>query len=466
MKSIRIKLWAGMMALVMVVLILLWLFQIVFLESFYTQMRIADIREKAISITKNLDQGSEDFRDRLDALAYENNMSIDFINLAGNTTYTTGNTGMGGQMPMMRNETRHKVYRQVLSGQEVSVTLSHPRFGNKYILMGLPVYTGEKLSGVLLLNLPLAPVADTAAILKKQLFYISLALLAAALLISFLLARSFSRPIIDITRAAEKMAAGDFSARINIEQRDEIGNLAKTVNYLGQQLAQIEQLRKDLIANVSHELRTPLSLIRGYAETLRDVTGNEPEKRSRQLGIIIDESERLSKIVDDILNLSQLQSGHFQLNKTRFRINDVVHRVTKRYALLSEKTGVDVVVEPSGDAILEADESRIEQVLYNLINNAFNHTPQGGTITITTRTSADTVRVEVSDTGSGIAAQDIPHIWDRFYKSKNQTDFSHGTGLGLAVVKAVLKAHGAGFGVESQPHVLTTFWFEFKPSAL
>lgn len=219
MKSIRIKLWAGMMALVMVVLILLWLFQIVFLESFYTQMRIADIREKAISITKNLDQGSEDFRDRLDALAYENNMSIDFINLAGNTTYTTGNTGMGGQMPMMRNETRHKVYRQVLSGQEVSVTLSHPRFGNKYILMGLPVYTGEKLSGVLLLNLPLAPVADTAAILKKQLFYISLALLAAALLISFLLARSFSRPIIDITRAAEKMAAGDFSARINIEQR-------------------------------------------------------------------------------------------------------------------------------------------------------------------------------------------------------------------------------------------------------
>lgn len=221
-----------------------------------------------------------------------------------------------------------------------------------------------------------------------------------------------------------------------------------------------------MIANVSHELRTPLSLIRGYAETLRDVTGNEPEKRSRQLGIIIDESERLSKIVDDILNLSQLQSGHFQLNKTRFRINDVVHRVTKRYALLSEKTGVDVVVEPSGDAILEADESRIEQVLYNLINNAFNHTPQGGTITITTRTSADTVRVEVSDTGSGIAAQDIPHIWDRFYKSKNQTDFSHGTGLGLAVVKAVLKAHGAGFGVESQPHVLTTFWFEFKPSAL
>ncbi|MBP8819180.1 MAG: HAMP domain-containing protein, partial [Syntrophomonadaceae bacterium] len=191
---------------------------------------------------------------------------------------------------------------------------THPRFGNEFMLIGLPVYINQELTGGLLLSFPLAPVEDTAAILQRQLFYISLILLAAASLLSFLLARTFTRPIVDIEKAAAQMAEGDFSARIDVKQQDEIGQLAKTINYLGQQLSQIDQMRKDLIANVSHELRTPLSLIRGYAETLRDVTGNDEDKRQKQLGVIIEEAERLSRMVDDILNLSRLQSGHFELN--------------------------------------------------------------------------------------------------------------------------------------------------------
>ncbi len=464
MKSIGFKLWAGMMVLVMVVLILLWLFQIVFLESFYTSMRISDMKNKGASIAELLyDEGQAEFENELDAFAFNNNLSIELLDLNRNPIYITGSTGSGGQIPMQKNMARAQALQEVLSGKESMISLTHPRFGNKFMLIGLPVKQSGQLSGVLLINMPLAPVEDTALILKRQLFYITLILLAAALLLSFFLSRSFTRPILAIKKVSETMASGDFSAKVQLKQQDEIGKLAETINYLGRQLAQIEQLRKDLIANISHELRTPLSIIRGYAETIRDVTGGTPEKRERQLGIIIEETERLGKIVDDILNLSQLQSAHFQLNKSRFSIGDALEAVVKRYDVLSEETGVRVVLQNSSPAVLEADEKRIEQVLYNLINNGINYTPPGGTVAVRAIDSIKFIRVEVSDTGSGITEEDLPHIWDRFYKAKKTTGkITLGTGLGLAIVKSVLEAHQATYGVESKKDVGTTFWFELQ----
>ncbi|MCX5780463.1 MAG: HAMP domain-containing sensor histidine kinase [Firmicutes bacterium] len=462
MKSIRFKLWAGMMSLVLVMLVLLWLFQIVFLESFYTPMKIADIKDKAGAITKLLDAGiSPDFQNQMDAFAYENNLSIELLDRTGKTTYQTDASGNGVQMPMM-NSSRVQVYEQALAGREAAATLTHPRFGNKFMLIGLPVNTMGESAGALIMTFPLAPVADTVSILQWQLFYISLILLAAALLIAFLLARSFTRPIVEIEKAAAKMAGGDFSARIITTHQDEIGQLAQTINYLGQQLSQIDQLRKDLIANVSHELRTPLSLIRGYAETLRDVTGSAPDKREKQLGIIIEESERLSGMVDDILNLSRLQAGNYQLNKNCFGINELVERVAQRYDLLSQQTAVSLRTQLLGEIKVEGDEARIEQVLYNLINNAFQHTSKSGTITIRDIDLTEKIRIEIADNGTGIPEEGIDHIWDRYYQGETTGVEAVGSGLGLAIVKAVLEAHGSAFGVESQEKVGTTFWFELK----
>lgn len=463
MRSIRSKLWAGMMTLVVVVLILLWLFQIVFLESFYTRMKVTDIKTKAMAITELLaEDKTEDFHDRMDLLAYENSMSIELVDMDGAIIYATDSFDAGGKMHGMKNSLRTQALEKALAGQQSAATMTHPRFGNEFMLIGLPVnINGESAAG-LLLSFPLAPVKDTAAILQRQLFYISLMLLAAALLISFLLARTFTRPIVDIERAAARMADGDFSARITVQQQDEIGKLAKTINYLGQQLAQIDLMRKDLIANVSHELRTPLSLIRGYAETLRDVTGNDPDKREKQLGVIIAETERLSRMVDDILNLSRLQSGHFELNKSTFGINNLVGDVVKRYDLLSKQTEVAIVMQLSGDSLVEADESRLEQVLYNLINNAFNNTGAGGTITIRDINPGDNARIEVIDSGNGIPEEEINHIWDRYYQANKRSAPTVGSGLGLAIVKAILEAHGAAYGVESSRDAGTTFWFELK----
>lgn len=461
MRSIRIKLWAGMMTLVIIVLILLWLFQIVFLENFYTRMKVNDIKEKTIAVTELLNADkTEDFRDQMDILAYENSMSIELLDMNGNIIYETNSSGTVGKMHGMMNSLRAQIYEKVLAGQESATTMTHPRFGNEFMLIGLPVYINQELTGGLLLSFPLAPVEDTAAILQRQLFYISLILLAAASLLSFLLARTFTRPIVDIEKAAAQMAEGDFSARIDVKQQDEIGQLAKTINYLGQQLSQIDQMRKDLIANVSHELRTPLSLIRGYAETLRDVTGNDEDKRQKQLGVIIEEAERLSRMVDDILNLSRLQSGHFELNKSIFSVRNLAGNVAKRYDLLSKQREVSIIMEMSDEQLVEADAARIEQVLYNLINNAFNNTDAGGTITIRDMDNGDSVRIEVMDSGSGIPEEEINRIWDRYYKADKNIGKTMGSGLGLAIVKAILEAHGAAYGVESKKGAGTTFWFE------
>lgn len=464
MKSMRFRLWAGMMALTVIVLVLLWLFQIVFLESFYTNMQISGVEKEATTIIDLMNEGSKaDVENKWDALAFQYNMSIEMIDQEGNTTFSTGTTGTMGQMPMMMNSARVEVYQQVLAGSTVETPLTHPRFGNKFMMIGLPVKEWGTISAALIMNLPLAPVEETASILKWQLLLITSILLAASLIISYLISKSFTRPILDIKKVSETMASGDFSARINIKKQDEIGNLASTINYLGEQLSKIDQLRKDLIANVSHELRTPLSLVRGYAETIRDVTGDSREKRDKQLNIIIEETERLSRIVDDVLNLSQLQSGYVKLEKSRFSVRDTVETIVKRYEVLSENTGVRIVQQCTGDTVLEADKARMEQVFFNLINNAFNHTPAGGIITVSAAVQPTAVRFEISDTGSGIHEENIPHIWERFYKADSTGNKkSAGSGLGLAIVKGVLDAHQAVYGVESKMGLGTTFWFELK----
>jgi len=464
MKSIAQKLWAGMMVLVVVVLLLLWFFQIVFLENFYTYMRIAEVKKESISVVELLINGNKsEFEERLDTFAFNNNLSVELLDASGKNIYTAGPTGAGGHMPMMNNRARFEVFQEALAGKQIAIPLTHPRFGNEFMLIGLPVKTSGETPGVLIINMSLAPVEETASILKWQLFYLTIILLAAALLISYLISRSFTSPILEIKKVAETMASGDFSARIKTKKQDEIGKLAETINYLGQQLSKIEQLRKDLIANVSHELRTPLSLIRGYAETIRDVTGNAPDKRDKQIGIIIEETERLSKIVEDILNLAQLQAGYFELNKSRFPISEFIDGIVKRFNVLSENTGVQIVKEGCSDALVKADEARIGQVLFNLINNGLKHTPGGGKVTIKTIDGPNLVRIEVSDTGSGIPEEDLPHIWDRFYKAnKAGGKRTIGTGLGLAIVKSVLEAHRVDYGVKSEKDVGTTFWFELE----
>ena len=215
------------------------------------------------------------------------------------------------------------------------------------------------------------------------------------------------------------------------------------------------------MANVSHELRTPLSLIRGYAETIRDVTGGNEEKRTRQLGIIIEESQRLGAIVDDILDLSQMQSAVKALILADFDLNNTINIIAERYEFISSQTGIRLLVNSPGYVIVKGDEAKIQQVLHNLLNNAFNHSQSGASIVINIEIIAAKARIEISDTGKGISQEDMKHIWERYYKAdKSSKSKRLGTGLGLAIVKNILEAHQCKYGVESTEGIGTTFWFE------
>jgi signal transduction histidine kinase len=465
MKSIALKLWSGMIALVLIMLVMLWLFQIIFLEKFYTTIKISEMKSKGYSILEGLDMDSgENLETTFETFANETGSNVEFLDSKGETLYSVASNGGTSSMPMMMmNNSRIEAINEIKQGKEITLSLIHPKFHNTFILIGLPLKVQGEFKGGILINLPLAPVKDTATILKVQLFYITLILLFTALVFAYFLSRSFTRPILEITKVSEEMASGNFSVKIKSNSEDEIGRLARTINYMGEELSKTEQLRKDLIANVSHELRTPLSLILGYAETIRDVTGNFAGKRDKQLNIIIEESERLSKIVDDILNLSQIQAGYLNLNKTQFNINELLERVIVKFQILSEKTSVDIVLENHVDKIVEADETRLEQVMYNIVNNAFNHTQRSGHIIIRTIENEKNLRIEVADTGIGISEEDLKHIWDRFYKTDKAFGIkSTGTGLGLTIVKTILESHGFQYGVESTKGKGTMVWFDIK----
>lgn len=464
MKSIRAKLWIAMMSLVAIVLILLWFFQIVFLDNYYTKAKVDDIITAGSSLLEVLQSGDEvSFQENLDEWVYNNNLTAELVDRDFNVRYSAGESMASGRMPMMRNNLRQQAYEQIFRGQIVTYPMAHPRFNSQFMLIGLPLNISGTTQGALLLTLPLAPVEDAVGILKGQLIYITIILLLATLLLTYLLARNFSKPIREITQTSTKLAAGDLTARSQTIRKDEIGKLADTINYLGQELNKIEQLRKELIANISHELRTPLSLIKGYAETIRDVSGDNPEKRERQLGIIIEEADRLSLMVGDILDYSQIEAGFSSIELNQFRIDEMLTRVVQNFTVLREMKGVTINLESNCPVLVEADEKRIEQVLYNLLKNALNHSPKGSLIKVVAAECTAVVRIEIRDQGSGIPEGDKERIWERFYQG-NQTGEGKksGTGLGLAIVKSTLSAHNFSFGVESQVGQGATFWFELK----
>jgi signal transduction histidine kinase len=241
--------------------------------------------------------------------------------------------------------------------------------------------------------------------------------------------------------------------------------LSGTINHLSSQLQKIERLRKELIANVSHEFKTPLSLIKGYAETIRDGENLSEEKRIKQLNIIIDESDKLNLMINEIMDLSQIQSDYYKLEKTEFIISETIKTVVSRLAYYTEDKKLHVEVDAKDDLWVYADERRIEQVLYNLLNNAINYSEKNHTIFIRMIDQDNLIVVEVEDQGAGMSHEEIPYIWDRFYKSKEVSTKHKGSGLGLAIVKGILDAHKSSFGVESDLGKGSKFWFEIIKSA-
>ena len=290
----------------------------------------------------------------------------------------------------------------------------------------------------------------------------SLLIIIVSLVVAMIISSSISRPIRRISRSADKLITGDFELEVSPHDYSEIVVLTDNLNKASAEISKTEKLRKDLLANISHDLRTPLTMIKAYAEMIRDLSGNNPEKREKHLGVIIDETDRLSLLVSDILNLSKLQSGAIEMDKRNIDLSSLLEDIVSRFAMLDE---TKIVLDCEKDIHISADSKQLGQAVYNLIINAINYS---GVDTVTVRLhdiGGGNVRFEVADKGVGISAEDLPYIWERYYKvnrSENYKRTVKGTGLGLSIVKGVFECHGFRYGVESEEGVGTTFWFECK----
>ena len=288
---------------------------------------------------------------------------------------------------------------------------------------------------------------------------------AISIVISLIISGTLLSPIRGMTTAAEAMADGDFSKKIKVESEDEIGILARTFNDMAAQietmlaeLKKAEMLRREFVANVSHELRTPLTSIRTYAETMSDSREIPKEKEDEFLRVIMNESDRMAKIVQDLLELSRFDSGTSVLSIGRFSIERSVRDVYAAVVLEAKRHQQELNLEMEWKMPnIRGDRARIEQVLMNVISNALKYTPDGGRIDITGSSGNGNVYIRIEDTGMGIPENELERVFDRFYRvDKARSRESGGTGLGLSIAKEIISKHGGDIIIKSKQGVGTT----------
>ena len=249
-------------------------------------------------------------------------------------------------------------------------------------------------------------------VLGQLMPWIFLCLMAFSIVASWLFSRWFTKPLTKLSHATRQLAEGDYSVRVNVPETDEIGLLAADFNHMAGEVSHAAQLQRDLLANVSHDLRTPLTLIKGYAETVRDLTGDDPDKRTAQLDVIVDETDRLSGLVNSVMELSKMSSGTDKPEKVRFDLSQLCEEVAQRYEAVCAQNGYTLTLElpqPETDCTVCADPAMMERVLHNLLGNAMHHIgPDNVFILRVNAPEKGTVRVEVADHGAGIAKEDLP----------------------------------------------------------
>jgi signal transduction histidine kinase len=482
--QIKWKIFGYLCVFSAVMIILLWLFQIVFLESFYKAIKTQAIKSSAESITRNID--NEDITTLIDRIAEQNSMCIRMVTVA-DTNFTDLHSVdvmpdcVIHKMPLDKT---YALYEQASrNGGTAFELLSRQNFkngpyNNKHFIGKVPtlpppdkdmmqsmiyVKLAAKADGstvMIMLNSTITPVNTTVDTLRVQFIYITIILVILSIILALFMSKKISKPIIKITHSAKKLAKGNYDISFEGSGYLEIVELNDTLNYAAKELSKVESLRRELIANISHDLRTPLTMITGYAEVMRDLPGeNTPEN----VQIIIDEAKRLTTLVNDILDISKLQSGTQKVVLSDFNITESIRDIIKRYATLTKLDGYHIDFVFDEDVYVTADEVQISQVIYNLINNAITYTGPDKSIKVYQEHLDGFVKVRICDTGIGIPEDKLPYIWDRYYKvDKAHKRAAIGTGLGLSIVKGILDMHHAAYGVISHEGQGSVFWFELK----
>lgn len=484
--GLAFKIWMAMLALVVLVLGLSAVFQSSLIAQIYIRLQADRIVESATSLASEIDLHDRSEVDKtVSALAGALNASVTVIDSDASVISWSGRGGgmgmgmgwgamMGGRMrgggPGLPVETSDV---QAALGGETLIKKGASRFwGTDVLLVGIPVKSDGSIAGAVFVQSPMASIEANIKAIRESVLYSLLLGLAAASLLAFVFSKKVSRPILKLNEAARSMAGGNFDIKIPLKSGDELGMLADSINTLSCQLKEkiktieeIDSTRRSFVANISHELRTPLTIIQGYTEALMDGIASDEQQKEKYLYNIYGETVRLSRLVNDVLDLRRMETGQLSMRAEEIDIMELIKSVAGQFQGVFPGISLKLPDLPGGETLkARVDPDRIKQVIINLVDNAVRYSPEGGTIEISGEGLADRVRVSVADQGPGVPEKERELIWERFYKtseSPSGREYS-GSGLGLAIARQIIEQHGGKIGVENLPGKGSQFWFTVK----
>ena len=322
------------------------------------------------------------------------------------------------------------------------------------------INTGSNVATLYIIA-PLYPDQATIRIIKSMLSYITVILLSVACLLAYALSKRITSPIENLTRSAKELSTGNYNVKFNGSSFTETKELARALNKASYEMEKTDFYQREILANVSHDLKTPLTMIRSYAGKIIDISGDIPEKRNADLQIIISETERLNRLVTDMLSVSNLQSNNVELRRETFDLVEAAKEVYESFMVLGSSQGYEITFHPCKPSYVVGDRSRIMQVMTNFVSNAVKYSGDSKYINIQLVRGKQKVAFHCIDQGVGIPSDEISHVWDKYYRtSANHERGIEGTGLGLAISKSILNLHSANYGVKSEEGKGSDFWFE------
>ena len=464
-RSIKIRLWGYFLSFGLGVVCLIWFLQLFFMNNYYEQMKIGEVTRIATSISHSYQKNDDDLNYKIQELSIANDF---YVMMESSNGILLFSPQQELNLPVEAYLDEAIKLKNLLNdgvGSDVSFRMDTGLENYETLAYGRRITPMNGDTAYLYIFSPLYPVSSTVSILRHQLTYVTIVTLFLALILSAYFAQRISKPLDNMTKSAREMSKGNYQVKFEGNSYSEINNLADTLNTAAYELAMADNRKKDLIANVSHDLKTPLTMIRSYAEMIRDLSGDNPEKRNNHLQVIIDETDRLNRLVSDMSTVSAMQTYKVVLQRSTFDLGASVGSILTSFNILEEQEGYFFKFTKPKECYVYGDEDKIKQVMSNLVNNAVKYCGKDKVVIINIKRVGRKFRVEVSDHGPGIAQEELPHVWDRYYKaSSNYVRSTTGTGLGLSIVKEILTLHHADYGVYSKVGKGTTFWFELPLS--
>jgi signal transduction histidine kinase len=326
---------------------------------------------------------------------------------------------------------------------------------DEWIVVGIPAKESP-LMGILLYA-PKQPVMDTVHQVQRMILLSGLGAILLTIGLTWVLSRRMVNPLLVMKEAAQALSKGNFQVKIPVIGNDEIAQLGEAINHLSNDLNRLHTSRKEFLSSVSHELRTPLSYVKGYSQALDEGMLKTEEDRKKYIKVIRQEADRLTRLVEDLFDLTQMDEGKLRLLKEQVDLDEMIRKMVQTTYPRAQAKNIQLKNKAEKLPEIKGDFGRLSQVLFNLLDNAIRHTPQGGEVVIRAAVEHDHVKMVIQDTGSGIPKEELPYVWERFYRvDKSRARQLGGTGLGLAIVKQIVEGHQGTIQMESEEGVGTT----------